>query len=494
MTLTNRKTFWILVAIILLGTFLRFHNLDGESMWNDEGATTLAMQKHGPFGIVKKVIDTGNILPEYYPQWDDELPLYYVFLGGWVEVFGQNDYSFRAFSALTGILALIIIFYLVRLIYGTNVALIATFFSSINLTLILYSQEARQYSYLLFLSVLSVFLLVKYLKEKRTSFLVLFLMVNAIIIYSHLPWAMLMFLEGLYVLMILIQEYHKKKTIDYKLVVVFLIMGILYLPLIGRMLFGASDLVDLYGRPSLRDLTEFGVRTSTWIYPTVDLREKIYASSFDFSVIEWIHVLSAALLALLLPVFFLWGCYVVIKKKKRDLLLLLMFFTPIIFSLLVSYFHSRLNIFELKQMIYIIPAFLIIASIPIAKSRFKVSFIILITILTIPPLAAYYVNLDKQQFREAAEFLPQNEDIFVFTPTAQVTFQYYYGEKMNVRGINNLEELKQVVGERQSFWMVFTLTKYKDPKGTLRDYLDSHFKVTEKKDFFDIEIIHYEKP
>ena len=110
-------------------------------------------------------------------------------------------------------------------------------------------------------------------------------------------------------------------------------------------------------------------------------------------------------------------------------------------------------------------------------------------------LHAYYTNLDKQQFRDAADFLKSssNNTIFINIDTAQVAFQFYYGENDNVRGVKNLEELQTFLHDTDSFWMLFTFTKYSDPEDRIKKFLDKNYIVTEKKKFYDIELFHYRK-
>ena len=178
---------YLLILILLLGAFLRFYNISGESFWLDEGTTALTIKKHSASEIIQNVKEKGQILPTYYSygkyQYDEDLPAYYVLLRGWINIFGMDEFSFRAFSAVLSTLALIAIFYLTRYLFDSKTALLATFLSSINLTLIWYSQEARQYSYLLFLSILSVIFLLKTLKEGKTRYLILLILINSFIIF-----------------------------------------------------------------------------------------------------------------------------------------------------------------------------------------------------------------------------------------------------------------------------------------------------------------------
>ncbi len=491
MNMGKKQVRYLLVIILLLGAFLRFYQLDEESFWLDEGATGLVVKKYTSARIIDNIREHGQILPGYY-YYNDDLPLYYVILRGWSYIFGFNDFSLRAFSAFFGSLALFAVFYLARYLFDGKTALLATFLSSINLTLIWYSQEARQYSYLLFLSLLSVIFLLKSLKEGKTMHVASFLAVSPFIIFTHFPWAMFFAFEGAYALYIMHNDYKNKRKVRTKILAAFIIIGLLYLTIIGRALFSVTDTVTLYGKPDFRQLAEFGMRLSTWVYPSESMRQKIYDSSYTFSLFEWLLLASVALSAVFLSLMFLYGIKKLYKKQSA-IFLLFMFFMPFLFAITLSLIHPRFNVFHIKQVIYIIPIFLIFASIGMLRAKFKRTLIAMTIILSILPLYAYYANIDKQQFREAAKFLPNDEPIFLSIDTAQVVFKYYYGEKSNVIGVKSVEELKAHLQNKNSFWMLLTFTKYSDPRNEIRKFLDGNYKLVEQKEFFDIELFYYKK-
>ena len=483
----------LLVLILILGTFLRFYNLAGESFWLDEGATALAIKKYDTLEILQNIRTEGFSLPEYYPEYNFELPLYLMFLDLWTKIFGISEFSLRGFSAILGSLSLIAIFYLARYLFNEKIALLATFLASINLTLVWYSQEARQYSYLLFLSLLSIIFLLKSLRENKTKDIIGLLIVNSIIIYSHFTWLIFITLEGVYALYIIYKDFVDKKELNKKIIAIFLIIGLLYLPIIGRAIFNQSEFVEVHGRPDINQLTEFGIQLSTWLYPSVYMREEIYENSFNLSAFEWTLLLSVLITASLFGLLFLNGLINSFRKKKSSVFALLLFFFPLLFALIISFIHPTITVFTLKQLIYIIPAFLIFVSIGILKTRMSKVLIAIIIILSILPLSAYYINIDKQQFREASILLPNHEPIFLNIVSSQVAFQYYTGERENIVGVIDVDDLKSQLKGKNSFWMLLTFTKYSDPENKIKKFLDENYKLTETRNLFDIELLHYQK-
>ena len=490
----NKKTFSFLVLILLLGVFFRFYNLGSESFWLDEGTTSITVIKYDAWEIFKNVKEHGQTLSEYYPQYDEDLPLYYMVLRGWVNLFGTSEFAFRSFSALFGVLSLLAVFYLAKYLFNNKIALLATFLSAINLQLIWYSMEARQYSDLLFLSLLSVIFLLKAIREDKIKYIAGLLVVNFFIIYSHFPWLIFIAFEGLYALYIIYRDYKQKNIVHKKIFAALVIIAILYLPIIGRAIFSETDTIRLYSKPDIAQIARFGVELSAWIYPSIEMRQKIYDSSFNFSLYEWALLASVLAIATIMAAIFIIGIRKSFYKKESSIFLLFMFFTPLLSALALSWLHPNITVFQLKQIIYVIPAFLIFVSVGVAKAKLTVPFVVAIIALSILPLHAYYVNIDKQQFREAAAFLPKDEPILINIKSAAVVFQYYYGEKENVFGVSDVEELKSKISDMDSFWVLLTFTKYSDPDNKIEKYLNENYElIEENKDFFDIRLLNYEK-
>jgi mannosyltransferase len=158
----SRTTLFLLLAILLLATALRFHRLDAQSFWNDEGNSARLSERSIPLILAGTASDV-------HP------PLYYLLLRGWRELAGQTEFSLRALSAFAGVLVVAAAAGLTRslqaqLISGahgraptSHPVLLATLLAAIHPALIYYSQEARMYQLMALLGALStLFLLAWY--------------------------------------------------------------------------------------------------------------------------------------------------------------------------------------------------------------------------------------------------------------------------------------------------------------------------------------------
>jgi hypothetical protein len=129
-----------------LATALRFHHLEVQSFWNDEGNSARLSERPIPAIIEGTASDV-------HP------PLYYLALRGWRELAGETEFGLRSFSVFAGVLTVAATMALGWRIGGAGIGLLAGFLAAVNPALVYYSQEARMYALLALLGVLSTLIL-----------------------------------------------------------------------------------------------------------------------------------------------------------------------------------------------------------------------------------------------------------------------------------------------------------------------------------------------
>ncbi|MCP5097042.1 MAG: hypothetical protein GY943_15950 [Chloroflexi bacterium] len=169
----------LIVLVLLVAAGLRFHLLDGQSFWNDEGNTARLSERSIPLIIEGTASDI-------HP------PLYYLALRGWRELVGETEFGLRSFSVFAGILMVAVAVALVKNLTLTRrgavrwgVVLGTAVLVAINPALIYYSQEARMYALLGLLAVLSSLLLVMWWKRPSLRIAVPYVIVAAAGLYTH---------------------------------------------------------------------------------------------------------------------------------------------------------------------------------------------------------------------------------------------------------------------------------------------------------------------
>jgi uncharacterized membrane protein len=135
----RQRTLYLLAlaVVLLLAAFLRFYRLDASSLWSDEGNTWAMLSRS--YGEIAQAA-ASDIHP----------PGYYWLLKAWSSVMGTSAWAMRSFSAVMGILLVLVVAGIGRVMApkGTGrdwLPLLAALLVAVNPLLIYYSQEARMY-------------------------------------------------------------------------------------------------------------------------------------------------------------------------------------------------------------------------------------------------------------------------------------------------------------------------------------------------------------
>jgi 4-amino-4-deoxy-L-arabinose transferase-like glycosyltransferase len=135
-----------LILILALG--LRTYRLDVQSLWNDEGNAARAAER--PVPLILEAAE-GDIHP----------PGYYLLLHAWRAAAGESEFALRALSALCGVLTVALTCALGRRLGDGWMGWGAGLLAALSPLAVYYSQEARMYALLGFVSTASTFLLLQ---------------------------------------------------------------------------------------------------------------------------------------------------------------------------------------------------------------------------------------------------------------------------------------------------------------------------------------------
>ncbi|ACK69783.1 conserved hypothetical protein [Gloeothece citriformis PCC 7424] len=164
----QKPVYWLLIIILSLGIFLRFANLDKKVYWHDEVYTKLHLGGYF-FGEWHSALFNGQIhrveeLQKYQilsPEKglnhtlktlavDDphHPPLYYIIARFWVKYLGNSITVIRSLSAFFSLLALGAMYWLCLELFSSSIiGWVAVSLLAVSPFFILYSQEAREYSF-----------------------------------------------------------------------------------------------------------------------------------------------------------------------------------------------------------------------------------------------------------------------------------------------------------------------------------------------------------
>ncbi len=312
----------LLGVFISAGALLRLTALNRQSLWFDEADVVVRAQQ--PFS---KIFETFVAVGE-------NGPLYNLMLAIWIRMAGISEIAVRFPSAVAGIMALPVLYMFARRVANPQIALFSTGLLAISPYHIWYSQEAKMYSIIVLLGLLSSLLLVESLERNRWPWWAAYTVVTTIMFYTHVASVLIFVAQTGYVLIASSVWRDRERA----------------------WLISAALLTLPYLPIALWALKVVGGETPTW-QPSVSLTEALRIVFTKFAVNRteaWIELWGAVLFVSLACA----GVVFFIQLKQRKLwivLLVLLSVLPVIGLYIVS---LRNSVFSDRYIIVSLPAFL----------------------------------------------------------------------------------------------------------------------------------------
>jgi mannosyltransferase len=238
-------TLLALLAIMLLGAALRFYGLSVQSLW----AFELASWEFSDRDTLSQVIQG--------VQSDIQPPLYFLVLHFTQWIFGDSEWALRLPSALAGWLCIPAIYLLGRRLYSRREGLIAALFLAVLWAPIYYGQEARSYSMLILLSILTsyfwwdVMLNLRYRMELPKREATWYIICAVLCAYVHYSGLLLVALQG--VALAALAYGNLRKTM-----LLYVPVALAYLPWLPSAIYQYSEQRgDWIGDPTLSALPDY---------------------------------------------------------------------------------------------------------------------------------------------------------------------------------------------------------------------------------------------
>jgi mannosyltransferase len=158
--------------IVAVGTALRLFALGNKSFWIDEIASVAIARRTTPVF--------------WHFLWHDEgnMAAYYVLLRPWLRL-GYGEGTVRLLSVLPGILSIPLMYVVGRRLFSRNVGRLAAMFLALNACAVSVSQEARAYSFVVLLVLLSTYLFVRLIELPTQGVAFVYALVAAATCYFH---------------------------------------------------------------------------------------------------------------------------------------------------------------------------------------------------------------------------------------------------------------------------------------------------------------------
>ncbi|MFB2982309.1 glycosyltransferase family 39 protein [Microseira sp. BLCC-F43] len=223
---------FLVIALLALGIFCRFVNLDQKAYWLDEAFTSLHLSGYSDREVENQIVNGGivsvaELLKYQYPSPEKTVfdtvdriaetapelpPLYFAIARFWLQLFGNSITALRSLSAIISLLVFPSIYWLcLELFKSPSVGWIALALIAVSPFHVLFAQEARPYSLWTVIILLSNASLLRAMRLQTKLSWNAYAVTVILGLYTHLFSALLFFTQGVYA--VLSQRFRLTKTL-----------------------------------------------------------------------------------------------------------------------------------------------------------------------------------------------------------------------------------------------------------------------------------------
>jgi mannosyltransferase len=381
------NTILLVWGIVLMGAVLRLIALGHKSFWLDEIASVVIVRM------------PGNSFWSWVWHSEGNMALYYVMLRPWLH-FGLAEASVRVLSVLPGIASLPMMYLLGARLFGREVGMLATLFLALSTCSVVYSQEARGYSWLLLGVIASTYLFVRLIERPTYGMAFAYALAAGVTLYFHY-FGLLVLLAHAVSLLAFLRDRRPWKH----LFAASAILAALALPVLWMIHIQPSQHLDWVTKPSLLEVYHLGVflaaESGKGVGPVLLALELVLVGAFLRTLISLRGSISAR------------------SEYWNYALVASALFTPVIITLLVS--AVRPVLFH-RFLIICLPAWLLAVAVGangIARPRTRSLAIAAVCALSLVSTVTSYTRV-REDWRGVANYLIANA-------AAQDRVVYYEG-------------------------------------------------------------------
>ena len=474
------KDNYLIILIFIVGVIPRFYDLGGESVWYDE-AVSITVSKLGFADIIKWVFDNPA---------ETNPPFYYMILSFWVPVFGDSEFIARVPSAVLGSLSIFAVYAVGKLLYNKKTGLVAALILATSVFHIRYAQEARGYTLMVCLMLVSYYCLLQLTIKNRTMYAAAYVASTALLVYTHYYGVMIILAQNIFCLTLLI-KYKKIGELGiggwFKLQVItalFLLPCFVFLAVIALKIqkgFWISE-------PTSEDIWQYFTIYSGSIYLLI-----LFLAFSLYSVIGLRKVKDSKRAKKSLGPASERPGALGISQGWRLYMLLLWMLVPVVVPFLISLVSSPILIF--RYTIGASLAFYLLASNGIGNMNNRWPILAaagLIVLFSYFNISAYYKTVGKHQWREVMSHIESNArsgDVIVVSPIYERITAAYYNRRKDIKIVPLVKTFPSFEGLGDgNIWFVFHA--HPESRKNTREGLGRKFNINEmsyyKLDLFQL--------
>jgi uncharacterized membrane protein len=386
----------LVIGITMVAAFFSFLHIGEKSVWFDEAHSIFfARMPWGDFWTVLSSKEANQ-------------GLYYIILKFWL-VFGDGEFAVRALSAVFAIASIPLLYALGRRLFGVRTGLTAALLLSVNAYFIEYAQEARGYSLVLFLVILSSFLFIRMIQDPDDKITFYgYIIVSILAVYAHFFAALVITAQAFSVPFLPPENIRSRRLLYAGMMIAAFITPIIYFILTKD-----SGQISWIPKPSLNQLKSL----------FMDLSGNVGSKGY----LTYVYLFPCAIAVA-------YALVTLVKSGRsidswRHVFAILWFGVPIFISFVFSFIKPiLLN----KYLIISMPGLILLAGMGITSFKNKLYYVVivaLISILSVTTIIKDYYPKQKENFRDSVSYISSNaqpgDGIIIYFHYNIVPFEYY---------------------------------------------------------------------
>jgi len=324
--LTPRMEYIFFISIIIIAIFMRFYKIGSipSGCFFDEGL-------NGLWGV--RILKY-HILPVYL---ENRAALLFYLNAAMFKVFGISVTSLRMVSAITGVGSVVVLFFLVRNLFGPRTALVTSFLFAIARWHVNFSRINFECNQHVLFSLLAIYFLVKAIKSERILYFILLGIASGIGVYTYTAFRATLLLLFMYLLYEIFRDRYFLKRNFKKLLISGFIFLIICIPLINYAIRNTYHFTWLMRQLSLIK-KEYGLWQNISLI-AASLKKYILMFNYKGDFIGRHNIPGYPMLSFFTSIFFVYGVFMTIKnwRDSRYLLCLVWFMLMFIPGVLSEY-------------------------------------------------------------------------------------------------------------------------------------------------------------
>jgi 4-amino-4-deoxy-L-arabinose transferase-like glycosyltransferase len=501
--LSRKNVIFLLILILLVGTFLRFYNLGGNPFWFDETWSATSAR-----------LDSTDKVLLLALEYDEHPPLQHLIFYWWGKIVGYSEFALRSLSALIGIASILLVFLISKYFFGDKTALISSFIFSLSAAYVEYSQEFRPYMLITFVTLAALYFFIMALYESKAIYWGIFTFF--VVLGGNIEYLFSLFIFAIFIFLMFNLK-HYKKSLKY-IIISFLTIFLLLLPNLFLALFQTSN--QVWSQLTLSPLWKILI-IPLQFYNFIFGFHSPYLINYNLNT----NYLPLLIISLALFTYFsIKGLMSLNSERQKSYLFLCVLLVPIITLYIINIF-TYIQM-EPKRFLFIAFIFYIIIAKGIASLKNKLLFAstTFILIISVISLLGYY-NFDKENWPDLVKYIQDNvqdgDVVGISSSALTVSFNFYNNKPIEVYGIpgpyleyhndtllaaffggrikrynyervlitqdNFIQTLNTTIKNYSRMWFIQTRQKNVDPKGYLLSYLNRNYKQMNSLNFSDEE-------